>query len=328
MIGKGVCVSGNNSRCQIVVCFRNADCVVFYRVWQCVCLAVALGGLYLPFAVKAQEDVTHTSQCSMLSRVSLYSTVAHMSVEALPSYRFEVTARYPHDPDAFTQGLVFYRGALYESTGIQGHSSLRKVDLKTGRVLQIYPLDKHLFGEGLARVGRQLVQLTWRSGSAFIYSMETLQQTGQFTLDGEGWGSTRMDRKLVISDGSSWLRFMDTGDYRETSTLQVRVQDYPVKGLNELEFVEGQIFANIYPTDCIARIDPATGQVVGWINLAGLMPLSERPDGSAVANGIAYDPETASLFVTGKRWPYIYRLKLLNKKVLPDKQTTPPEMTG
>lgn len=311
------------------MCFRNADGVRVYKVWQLVCLAVALGGLYLSQSVRAQVVATNTSQCSTLTRESLlYSTAAPVSVEALPSYPFEVTARYPHDPDAFTQGLVFYQGELYESTGIQGHSSVRKVDLKTGRVLETHVLDKQLFGEGLARVGQQLVQLTWRSGSAFVYATENLQQTGQFALKGEGWGSTHVDQQLVISDGSSWLRFMDTTDYRETDTLQVRAQGYPVKGLNELEFVEGQIFANIYPTDCIARIDPGTGQVVGWINLAGLMPLSERPDGSAVANGIAYDPETARLFVTGKRWPYIYQLKLLNRTMLPDKQTASPETTG
>lgn len=247
------------------------------------------------------------------------STSNPAQIEAVPLRPFEVAARYPHDRNAFTQGLVFYQGELYESTGLRGRSSVRRLDLKSGRVLNKRHLNKALFGEGLAVLDRQLVQLTWETGSALIYTPTDLHQVGSFTFRGEGWGSTAVDNRLVISDGSSWLRFFDRHDFRQVASLQVTADGRPVEGLNELESVEGVIYANVYPSDCIAQIDARSGQVVGWIDLGGLMPLSERPQRAAVANGIAYKPETGELFVTGKFWPYIYQLRLL-KTEHPDKQ--------
>jgi glutamine cyclotransferase len=167
-----------------------------------------------------------------------------------------------------------------------------------------------------------------KAGSGFVYAPADLRETGRFTYAGEGWGSTSADAQLVISDGSSRLRFFDPVDYHLTATLPVTASGRPVEGLNELETVEGLIFANIYPTDCIAQIDPHTGAVVGWLSLAGLLPLSERPDGSAVANGIAYDPETGHLFVTGKLWPYIYQLRLLQTQAVTENELTGSGLTN
>lgn len=252
-----------------------------------------------------------TASCSTLTRATPdgFAGVATSRKEA-PQHDFEVVTRYPHDRAAFTQGLVFYRGRLYESTGLLGQSSVRKLDISSGRVEQSLRLPETLFGEGLAVLNQHLVQLTWQAGRGFVYAPADLHETGQFSYTGEGWGSTSVDSQLVISDGSYRLRFFDPADYHLTATLPVTEYGRPVAGLNELETVDGVIFANIYPTDCIAQIDPQTGEVLGWLNLAGLLPLSERPDGSAVANGIAYDPDTGHLFVTGKLWPYIYQLRL------------------
>ncbi len=246
-------------------------------------------------------------------------TSSNATVSA-PLRGFEVIARYPHDRAAFTQGLTFYQGHLYESTGIRGHSSIRRVELESGRVLESRHLDDSLFGEGLAVIDHHLVQLTWQSGKAFMYTPVDLSKTGVFNYSGEGWGAVGINRKLVISDGSARLKFINVGDHRQTGSLSVRDGKHPIEGLNELEWVEGLIFANVYPSDYIAQIDPVSGQVVGWIDLGRLMPSSERADSTAVANGIAYNPETGALFVTGKLWPYIYQLKLMETEVLPDKQ--------
>lgn len=187
-------------------------------------------------------------------------------------------------------------------------------------MLKTRRLSNDLFGEGLAALDDQLVQLTWQSGSAFIYSPTELRQTGEFSISGEGWGVTVVGEHLVISDGSSWLRFLDSTRFQQKITLQVEERGRPVAGLNELEMVDGLIYANIYPGDCIAQIDPQSGQVVGWIDLSGLMPWSERRNRSAVANGIAYNPETGGLFVTGKLWPYLYELKITQPVTRPGKR--------
>ncbi len=266
-----------------------------------------------------------SSSCYALSTIPFHEAgecdaTASMFSGAVPDHPYEIVARYPHDQDAFTQGLTFYRGNLYESTGKYRQSSLRLLDLRTGRVLKEQRLSHDLFGEGLAVLGQQLVQLTWKSGKVFLYTPAELRVTGGFNIKGEGWGATGYRDQLVISDGSAWLRFLDAADYHQLKRLQVKFGGNPVRGLNELETVDGLIYANIYPGDCIAQIDPRSGQVVGWINLEGLMPLSARSHSSAVTNGIAYNAETGELFVTGKLWPYIYKLRLLKRKSLPDKQ--------
>lgn len=285
-------------------------------------LIVATGTLCLS-PVSAEPTPRSPAESGCIASGSGYgagSGSAAPVAEAAPVRRFEVLARYPHDRGAFTQGLVLYRGDLYESTGRQGQSSVRRVEPASGRILDARALEATLFGEGLAVLEKRLVQLTWKAGTAFIYDPVNLSRVGGFTFEGEGWGSTAVDRHLVVSDGSSWLRFFDGGDYRQVKRLQVTERGRPVTGLNELEAVGELIYANVYPSDCIAQIDARSGQVTGWIDLSGLMPLAERADSTAVANGIAYDPDTKELFVTGKLWPYIFKLRLLPRETMPDKQ--------
>jgi len=226
-------------------------------------------------------------------------------------YGYEVVASYPHDPSAFTQGLIFEDGVLYESTGRNGRSSLRKVDLKTGEVLKIRNLDDAYFGEGAVIVGSKIVQITWRSGKGFVYDKNTFDLLETFTYPGEGWGLTYDGRSLIMSDGSAVLRYLDPATFRETGTLEVYDDSGLVKSINELEFVEGEIFANIWGSDRAARIDPETGRVKGWINLSGLLPEKDRKGGEDVLNGIAYDSKNKRLFITGKLWPKLYEIRLV-----------------
>ncbi len=252
------------------------------------------------------------------------ATAPHSSPSALPPpisrYRYDIVKRIPHDRTAFTQGLVYYQGKLFESTGLRGESSVRRIDPETGAVEQTGHLPGALFGEGLAIWKHRLLQLTWTSGTGFIHRPGDLSEVGRFSYAGEGWGAAVLDGRLVISDGSSRLRFLDPNNYRPVASIKVSDQDHAVKGLNELEIVNGLIFANIYPGDCIAGIDPVSGKVVAWIDLAGLMPLSSRPRTEAVANGIAYNPENGHWFVTGKLWPFIYEIKIREVHAVTDKQ--------
>jgi glutamine cyclotransferase len=277
-------------------------------------------------AERFREGAPGQRGCGTPGRVHYAQVSSSATVpESAPDVPFEVIARYPHDETAFTQGLVFYRGELYESTGRHGQSSVRRLELKSGRILNRRLLNAALFGEGLTLLDHRLVQLTWKSGSAFFYAPADLRQTGGFAFSGEGWGSTVADGRLVISDGSPRLRFFDGTDYRHVASLEVTEHGRPVEGLNELESAGKLIYANVYPSDCIARIDVRSGHVVGWIDLGGLMPLSERPDSSAVANGIAYNPGTGALFVTGKLWPHVFQLRLLQTESVPGRRTAAVE---
>jgi len=245
----------------------------------------------------------------------------------LSLHHFQIIGRYPHDRKAFTQGLVFYQGELYESTGLHGQSSVRRLDVKSGRVLDKRRLDKTLFGEGLTVLDRQLVQLTWKSGQALLYTPSNLRQVGRFTYKGEGWGGTVIDKQLVISDGSSRLKFFNPRTFQLINSLEVTDHGRPVNGLNELEAVQGLIYANVYPGDCIARIDAHSGRVIDWLDLGDLMPLALRTGSSAVTNGIAYNSRTRTLFVTGKFWPWLYQLKLMENKS-PDTQRAGHDNAG
>lgn len=229
----------------------------------------------------------------------------------IPIYRYEVIASYPHDTSAFTQGLLFEDGVLYESTGRHGQSSLRKVDLKTGEVLKIRNLDNTHFGEGAAIVGNKIIQITWRSRKGLVYDKNTFDLLQTFTYPGEGWGLTYDGRNLIMSDGTAVLRYLDSATFKETGTLEVYDESGPVQSLNELEYVEGEIFANLWGSDRIARIDPETGRVKGWIDLSGLLPEKDRKGGEDVLNGIAYDPGGKRLFVTGKLWPKLYEIRIV-----------------
>ncbi len=227
-----------------------------------------------------------------------------------PVLGFRVVASFPHDAQAFTQGLAFHKGRLFESVGRYGHSALREVDLETGRVLRERALPQHLFGEGLAIVGERLLQLTWRAGMGFIHALDDFAPAGEFRYEGEGWGLAAHEGQLAMSDGTAFLRWLHPVTLAETKRVQVRDGAAPVKGLNELEFVRGRLFANVWASNRIAIIDPATGIVTAWLDLSGILPVVFRRPETDVLNGIAYDRATNRLFVTGKRWPRLFEIEL------------------
>ena len=227
-----------------------------------------------------------------------------------PEYGYRVIASHPHDPEAFTQGLLFAADKLYESTGGYGTSSLRILDLASGRVLRERRLPDNRFGEGLALSGGQLHQLSWKAGIGYIHEASNLAPVGEFRYPGEGWGLAANGESLVMSDGSAELRFLDPASLTETRRIQVRDGDRPVSGLNELEYVEDALYANVWPTDRIAIINPVNGQVRGWLDLTGLLPLVFRTPRTDVLNGIAYDAASKRLFVTGKLWPRLFQIEV------------------
>jgi len=230
-----------------------------------------------------------------------------------PTYGFEVVNSWPHDAEAFTQGLIFHDGALVESTGQYGESTLRRVDLKTGKVLKQVAVPPQFFGEGLTLFGGKLYQLTWQGKRGFVYDPATFEKKGEFKYDGEGWGLTHDGESLILSDGTNQLRFIDPQTFRVTRTVSVFDGGRPLRDLNELEYVRGEIYANIWHDDRIVRLDPRTGKVLGWIDLRGIIPRSELSDEEAVLNGIAYDEAGDRLFVTGKLWPKLFEIKLKQK---------------
>jgi glutamine cyclotransferase len=229
----------------------------------------------------------------------------------VPCYTYRVTAAFPHDVQAFTQGLVYSGGWLYESTGIRAKSSIRKVALNTGKVLQIRHLPAQYFGEGLTILDKRLYQLTWTSRTGLIYDVSNFEPLGTFSYETEGWGLTHDGRRLIMSDGSAFLYFLDPQTLKTIQRIEVRDPGGPIGRLNELEYVGGEIYANIWGADTIARIAPDSGHVVGWIDLSGLLPrkASDRP--VDVLNGIAYDAENKRLFVTGKWWPWVFEIELV-----------------
>lgn len=228
-------------------------------------------------------------------------------------YGYEIVNVYPHDVRAFSQGLVFADGFLYEGTGQYGQSSLRQVDLESGKVLKYVPLPREIFGEGIAISGSQIIQLTWQNRVGLVYDKESLKPQSTFRYKGEGWGLTTDGQRLVMSDGSATLRFLDPKTFRVVDTVTVHSRGAPVDRLNELEYVEGEIYANVWGSDRIARISPRTGEVLGWIDLTGLLTPAERGNIDAVLNGIAYDAQAKRLFVTGKLWPKLFEIRVVPK---------------
>lgn len=232
----------------------------------------------------------------------------------LPVYVFMVKHSYPHDPQAFTQGLFIKDGVLYESTGLQGQSSIRRVQLETGRVLQKKDIAAEYFGEGIAPVGKDIVALTWTTKTGFVFDAKTFTLKRKFSYTGEGWGLTSNDKEVFMSDGSNAIRVLDPVTLAEKRRISVTAEGKPIPMLNELEWVEGQIFANVWGADVIARIDPESGKVVGWIDLTGLADkawgLQSQDD---VLNGIAYDASRKRLFVTGKHWPKLFEIELVER---------------
>ena len=236
------------------------------------------------------------------------------ATEGVSFYNYRVVNSYPHDREAFTQGLVYEEGDLYESTGLRGRSSLRRVNLETGEVMDIHELPADLFGEGITIYQDRIVQLTWRSHIGYVYDRDSFQQLQTFGNPTEGWGITHDGGQLIMSDGTSVLHLLDPVTYEEIGQVDVIDRGSPVVSLNELEYIGGYIYSNIWQTDNIAIIDPSTGLVVGWIDLQGLLSEEDRQERVDVLNGIAYDQGNDRLFVTGKLWPRLFEIELIPVK--------------
>jgi len=233
--------------------------------------------------------------------------------DMLPVAGYQVVRVYPHDSNAFTQGLQFVDGVLYEGTGLNGRSSIRKVKLETGEVLKRRDVPAQHFGEGIAVWKTDLIELTWQSQVAIVYDKDTFEQRRTFTYSGEGWGLTHDGTNLIMSDGTEYLRVLDPATFQVRKRIRVMAGQVPLRNLNELEFVKGEVLANIWTTDYIARINPETGRVVGYLDLRGLLTASERPS-DGVLNGIAYDAQRDRLFVTGKLWPKLFEIRVVHQR--------------
>lgn len=256
---------------------------------------------------------THIRWGSGIAEV-LVESPSPTQLNVIPVYRYKIINAYPHDRRAFTQGLAFEDGVLYEGTGRYGQSSLRKVELKTGRILKRYQLPAHFFGEGLTVYGQSIIQSTWKSNVAFVYDKTSFRLLQMFKYPRDSWGLTHDGSHLIMSDGTSTLHFLDPRTFQEIDRIAVRDTHGVVSQLNELEFVKGEIYANVWKTDRIAIITPQTGQVVGWIDLQGLLTPQDRSQPVDVLNGIAYDAKNDRLFVTGKLWPKLFEIELIPPK--------------
>jgi glutamine cyclotransferase len=273
------------------------------------------GCLAIPLAVRAQTPVSPDNADVFGGKASL---AVPSSPAKLPARHlsYTIVAVHPHDTAAFTEGLFFHDGYLYESVGMEGQSEVRKVDLNSGKAVQTAVSPNKVFGEGVALVGRRLIQLTYTEGRAFIYDFAAMRLTGEFHYAGEGWGLTADGKSLIMSNGGDSLTFRDPATFAIRRRVRVTLDGRPVKDLNELEFVEGSVWANVWKTDLILRIDPASGRATGVLDMAGLLEKSgveqsqlTEPD-EDVLNGIAYDPASGHFFVTGKCWPSLFEIKI------------------
>jgi glutamine cyclotransferase len=268
--------------------------------------------------MKKRAIATTTITLIIVITIAAYITISQQpsnneqnNQNAPINYTYTIVDTYPHDPNAFTEGLVYSEGFLYESTGLNGNSNLRKVDLKTGETLQQISLDSQYFGEGITIFGDKITQLTWQSQVGFIYDKNTFQLIGNFTYPTEGWGITNDGRNLIMSDGTPTLYFLNPETYERTGTIQVHDGNMSINMLNELEYINGTIYANVWETNRIAIINSQTGQVQGWINLEGLYKNPVSDPSNDVLNGIAYDSANGRLFVTGKRWSQLFEIQLV-----------------
>lgn len=230
-----------------------------------------------------------------------------------PVFGYRIVNTYPHNTNSFTQGLIFDKGVLYESTGLNGRSAVKIVDLKTGKTLKSHELPDNYFGEGIAIIENKIIQLTWRSKTGFVYDKKTLKLIKKFSYQTQGWGITYDGKYLIISDGSAVLYFMDPNTFKVVGTLEVYGDNGKVSKLNELEYINGEIYANIWGTEKIARINPKTGRVTAWIDLSGLLNKEDKKNRVDVLNGIAFNSDKGSLFVTGKLWPKMFEIELVPK---------------
>lgn len=255
--------------------------------------------------------LTPTAAAAIESATSAATAAASPALRTPPDYTFEVVNVYPHDPQAFTQGLVIDDGRWFEGTGLYGRSSIREVDLLTGEVLRSQSLADEYFGEGITILGDHIYQLTWRENTGFVRDKDTFDVVKEFTYPHEGWGITHDGQRLIVSDGTAVIRYYDPESLKEIGTITVRDGAGAVSNLNELEYVNGEIWANIWQTDNIARISPETGEVLGYIDLTGLLDPATLTEPVDVLNGIAYDASTDRLFVTGKLWPSVFEIRVV-----------------
>jgi len=266
------------------------------------------------FSVTVTIFVIACSACQLASRPQeageRRSAERMKSPVGMQSFTYEIIKTYPHDPEAYTQGLVFHEEALFESTGLNGRSSIRKVELLTGKVLKKVDVAPQFFGEGLALLNGRAYQLTWQSQRGFIYDLTEFGLINTFSYTGEGWGLTHDGRSLIMSDGTPQIRFLNPDTFAVERVINVTDGSIPISQINELEYIKGEIYANIYMTDRIARIDPQSGKLTAWINLTGLLSPEDRQRPVDVLNGIAYDAARDRLFVTGKYWPKLFEIKL------------------
>ena len=233
------------------------------------------------------------------------------AADKVPLYTYRVIKTYPHIRSAFTQGLVFADGRLYEGTGVKGRSTLRVVELETGKLLRLRDLPARYFGEGITLFKGRIIQLTWQSNTGFVYDRESFDLLREFDYPTDGWGITHDGKRLIMSDGTPTLNYQDPKTFGETGRVEVRDAGNALAGLNELEYIRGEVWANVWPTERIARIDPADGRVTGWIELEGLLDAEDRKGRVDVLNGIAYDAKGDRIFVTGKLWPKLFEIKLV-----------------
>lgn len=269
-----------------------------------------LGGVVVSSCAISPDSRSENASKKAVSRVPS-DPLDCIIPEVAPFRTYRIVDIYPHDRNAFTQGLVFEDGILYEGTGLRGQSTVRKVELETGDILRIVALPAQFFGEGVTIYGKKLIQLTWQSNIGLVYDKESFELLQKFHYPTEGWGITHDGRRLIISDGTSTLHFLDLETFEKTGEIEVYDRNGLVTNLNELEYVKGEIYANVWKTDRIARISPLTGQVVGWIELENLLSPEDLTYRVDALNGIAYDPKNDRLFVTGKLWPKIIEIELI-----------------
>jgi glutaminyl-peptide cyclotransferase len=275
---------------------RTAAGLVLFATLGLVGTAGAFGACSERTANAATGEATDSSAAALPART--------------PTYSYEIVATYPHDPKAFTQGLQWHEGKLFESTGEVGSSGIREVELTTGKVLRQQSLEAPNFGEGIVILGNTLYQITWKNEKAFTYDWKSFTRQSTFGYEGEGWGLTTDGSSLIMSNGTPSIVFRDPRTFVVTKTITVADHGTTVSQLNELEWVKGEIWANVWQSDQVARIDPATGAVTGWIDFSGLLSKMDRTGSEDVLNGIAYDAEKDRLFVTGKLWPMLFEIRL------------------
>jgi glutamine cyclotransferase len=257
--------------------------------------------------------IVHRVLCCAFGLALFLSQAQGQAESRAPVATYKVIARYPHSTSSYTEGFFYRDGLFYEGTGLEGRSAVMVFRPETGESVQKLRLAAQYFGEGIVDWGPNLYQWTWQSHLCFIYDRFTLRPVGQFRYSGEGWGMTRTDKEIITSDGTATLRFRNPANFKEIRHIVVKDGSQPVFQLNELEFVKGEIYANVWHSDRIARISPLNGRVLGWIDLSGLLPEEQKIDAESVPNGIAYDAQRDRLFVTGKQWPYIFEIKVVRR---------------